>query len=358
MLLRTKIETASLPRYLGNGGDGGAALVDLATNENRLGPSTLALEAYAAAAADLFRYPDSSHGHLKTALARHFGVPLDNIVCGAGSDELISLLVRLFAGPGDEVLFPDFSFIMFRRYAVRVGATPVAARTEGYRPSVEGILDGVNSRTAIVFVANPNNPTGSTLNRSEIRQLASGLPAHIPLVLDCAYADYATGPEYPDGLDLLADFPNLIVLRTFSKLHALSSLRIGWCAAPPALADKLDRLRGPYNLSGPAQAAAAAALLDLDHAETSRRHNSLWRGRLKEDLSALGLRVEPSGGNFITVVFDTAGAARSAHQRLMENGLFTRGLQDYAMPECIRITIGLSQENERLIETLREWNGN
>ncbi len=351
MPLRTKIETGSLPRYLGNGG--GEALIDLATNENRLGPSPLAMQAYAAASADLFRYPDSSHRQLKAAIAQRFGVPAAAIACGAGSDELICLLTRLFAGPGDDVLFPDFSFIMYQRYALRVGASPVAARTDGYRLSVDGILESVCAKTAIVFVANPNNPTGSTLNRGEVRRLASHIPPHIPLVLDCAYADCDPGPDYSDGLDLLGDFPNVIALRSFSKLHALSSLRIGWCAGPTALIDEIDRLRGPYNLSGPAQAAAAASLCDLDHEERSRRHNSFWRARLTQDLSALGYLVEPSGGNFITVVFGSAAAAEAMHRRLMETGFLTRGLHDYAMPECLRISIGLGHENERIVEAFR-----
>jgi histidinol-phosphate aminotransferase len=357
MSLSTKIETDSLPRYLGNSGFHGTALVDLATNENRLGPSPLALQAYAAAAADLFRYPDSSHRRLKTALSEHFALPPERIACGAGSDELISLLVRLFAGPGDEVLYPAFSFIMFHRYALRAGAKPVAARTDGYRLSADGILESLSSRTAIVFLANPNNPTGSTLGRSEIRRLASSIPDHIPLVLDCAYADYALGPDYSEGLDLAADFPNLIVLRTFSKTYALSSLRAGWCLAPNALVDKLDRLRGPYNLSGPAQAAAAAALSDRSHIETSRRHNSLWRARLTEEFSKLGFVAEPSGGNFMTLVFDSPQKAGSLFQFFLKRGLLTRPLEDYAMPECIRITIGLSDDNERVIEAARDWKG-
>ncbi len=355
MLQRTKIQTDALPKYSGSGAGGGATLIDLATNENRLGPSPLALEAYAAASADLFRYPDSTHRRLKTALSERFGVGFDKIACGAGSDELIALLVRLFSGVGDEVLFPDFSFIMFHRYALRAGATPVAARTHGYRLSVDGILERICGRTSIVFVANPNNPTGSHLNRSEMRRLASGIPPHIPLVFDSAYADYAGEPDYSDGSDLMEEFPNVIVLRTFSKLYGLAALRIGWCFAPIPLVDKLDRLRGPYNLSGPAQAAAAQALLDLDHEAISRRHNSLWRARLTQDLSQLGVKVEPSGGNFLTVIFDGAQTAGSMHRFLIGRGLLTRPLQDYSMPECIRITIGRSEDNERLIEVFRDF---
>jgi histidinol-phosphate aminotransferase len=355
MLLRTKIQTDSLPRYLGNDTDDFATAVDLATNENRLGPSPLALQAYAEASADLFRYPDSAHRRLKSALSERFSVAAGKIACGAGSDELISMLARLFAGPGDEVLYPEFSFIMFLRYALRVGATPMPAPTSGYRLFVDGILERLSARTSIVFVANPNNPTGSYLNKSEIRRLASSIPRHIPLVLDCAYADYADDPDYSDGLDLIEEFENVIVLRTFSKLYALASLRIGWCFAASSLVDKLDRLRGPYNLSGAAQAAAVQAILDHDHQQVSLQHNSLWRTRLTQELSQLGLDVEPSAGNFITVIFGSSQTADNAYRFLLGRGLLTRPLHDYAMPECIRITVGRADDNERVMEAFHDY---
>jgi len=352
MPLRTKIDTGCLPRYLGTSEED-TALIDLATNENRLGPSALALRAYAEASADLFRYPDSTHAQLKAALSERYGVPGDGIACGAGSDELISLLTRLFAGPGDEVLFPDFSFIMFLRYALRVGATPVRARTIGYRLSVDAILESLTDKTSIVFVANPNNPTGSYLPKSEIRRLAANIPANIPLVLDSAYSEYAGDSDYSDGLDLMDEFKNVIVLRTFSKLYGLAGLRIGWCAAPTSLVDKLNRLRGPYNITGPAQAAASMALADRGHEDASREHNKLWRTRLTQEISQSGFQVEPSGGNFITVVFPNPAAAQGAHRHIAGMGMLTRPLHDYGMPECIRITVGRTEDNERIIEAFR-----
>jgi len=355
MLRKIKIQTDALPRFLGHQVSEGGPVVDLATNENRLGPSPAALQAYAEASGNLFRYPNSAHRELKQALSARFGIEDTRIACGAGSDELISLLIRLFAGPGDEVLYPDFSFIMFQRYALRTGATPVAAPTQGYRLCADGLLGGLTSKTAIVFIANPNNPTGSYLNAKELRRLASGMPSHIPLVLDCAYADYAGDSDYSDGLDLLRDFENVIVLRTFSKLYGLASLRIGWCFAHSAIIDKLDRLRGPYNLSGPAQAAAAQALFDTAHEETSRSHNHAWRERLSQALADLGFQVEPSGGNFLTVIFPSAGAAESVHRFLLERGLLTRMLDDYEMPHCIRITIGRSEDNLRIEDAFREY---
>ncbi len=353
MVLRAKTFTDKLPRYAGNEAAQTEGLVDLATNENLLGPSALCLEAYAAAAKDLFRYPDSAHRKLKAALAERFGVPAERIACGAGSDELISLLVRLFAGPGDEVLFPEFSFIMFSRYALRTGSTPVAARTDGYRLLVDGLLERIGPQTSIVFIANPNNPTGAYIARDEVQRLAAGVPPHIPLVLDSAYAEYSADPDYTDGLDLIGDFPNLIVLRTFSKLYALASLRIGWCAAPSLLVDRMDRLRGPYNLTAPAQMAAIKAIYDFEHIEASRRHNAFWRERLTLQLSRLGFLVEPSGGNFITVNFKTLDRAASGYKALLDHGLLTRPLQDYAMPECIRITIGRDSDNERIAEAFQ-----
>ncbi len=298
----------------------------------------------------MFRYPDSAHRKLKAALSQRFGFNLEEIACGAGSDELISLLVRLFAGPGDEVLFPDYSFIMFLRYALRVGATPVAARTKGYRLCVDGILERVTKNTSIVLVANPNNPTGSYLSQSEIQRLAAGIPPDVPLVLDCAYADYVGALDYNDGSDLLGEYKNIIVLHTFSKLYALASLRIGWCFGPSLLVDKIDRLRGPYNISGPSQLAAAEALFDDAHTNVSRQHNSLWRSRLTQELSGAGFRVEPSGGNFITVIFDDPTKASNAYEFFFRRGILTRPLKDYSMPECIRITIGRANENEQVLE--------
>jgi histidinol-phosphate aminotransferase len=355
MLNKIKIETDALPKYLGERIVEGGALVDLATNENRLGPPPAALRAFAEASRELFRYPNSAHHELKAAISHKFGVPEANIACGAGSDELISLLIRLFAGPGDEVLFPDYSFVMFRRYAMRTGATPAASATRGYSLCVDRLLEGLTSRTSIVFVANPNNPTGSYLKGHELRRLASSVPPSIPLVLDCAYADYADDPEYSDGLDLLEEFKNVVVLRTFSKLYGLAALRIGWCFAQPALVDKLDRLRGPYNLTGPSQAAAAAALADDAHEKASRLHNSAWRKKFAQALPELGFTVEPSGANFFTMVFPSPEAAQKMHRLLMSCGLFTRMLDDYAMPQCLRITIGRDEDNVRLMQAFGEY---
>lgn len=332
-----------------------SVVADLSLNENRLGNSKLAREAYARAADSLWRYPDGSHAQLKSAIARHFGVPAEQIACGAGADELITLLTRIFVHGGDEVLFPEFSFIMFSINAVRVGASTVRSRNDDYQPSIEDLVNRITSRTRLIFLASPNNPTGAYLSRNELGKLIRQIPANIPFVLDSVYAEYMVDPHYSDGLEFLSQAPNLIVLRSFSKAFGLASLRIGWCFAASDIVKQIDQLRGPYNISGPALAASMAAIDDNDHIVMSRRHNHAWLNRVTHCLRQLDIRSGPCAGNFILAEFQSASVADRAYSYLRECGTLTRRLIDYELPRCLRITIGNDEDNQLLLKSLNEF---
>lgn len=349
-------ETA-LPEYLaGIQHVGDTSVVsDLSLNENRLGSSKCATEAYLKAAGTLWRYPDGSYVKLKSAIANRFGISAEQIACGAGADELITLLTRLFVHAGDEVLFPQFSFIMFPLNALKVGAIIVRSNTDNYHPLIDEVVKHITSRTRIIFLASPNNPTGAYLSRAELQTLIAQIPAHIPFVLDAAYAEYVVDPQYSDGFEFLSQTPNLIVLRSFSKVYGLASLRVGWCFASAEIIRQIDQLRGPYNVSGPAASAAIAAVNDEDHVFTSRRHNQVWLNRVAGHLSQLGIRSGPSGGNFIMAEFQSSAMADRAYDYLRKCGVLTRRLLDYELPRCLRITIGSDLDNRLLLKGLKNF---
>jgi histidinol-phosphate aminotransferase len=333
-----------------------SVVADLSLNENRLGSSKLAREAYAKAAAELWRYPDGSHAQLKSAIAKHFGIRREQVACGAGADELITLLTRIFVHAGNEVLFPEFSFIMFPLNALHVGATAVRSGTDDYYPSVNDLLSRITSRTRIIFLASPNNPTGAYLSRDDLEKLIHEIPAHIPFVLDAVYAEYMVdNPHYSDGFEFLSEAPNLIILRSFSKVFGLASLRIGWCFAAPEIIRQIDQIKGPYNVSGPALAAAVAALDDNEHVSMSRKHTNAWLNHIANCLNQLGIRSGPRAGNFILAEFESSSVADRAYSYLRECGVLTRRLIDYELPRCLRITIGNDVDNQLLLKSLNEF---
>ena len=316
--------------------------VRLASNENPLGPGTRAAAAFAAVRDDLHRYPDGAAAALRAAIAEAEGLDAARIVCGAGSDELISLLVRAYAGPGDEVLHSAHGFLMYAIAAKSVGATPVAVPERDLTADVDAILARAGTQTRVVFLANPNNPTGSYLDGAALRRLRAGLPEHVLLVIDAAYAEYVTVDDYDSGAALVDEFDNVVMTRTFSKIHGLAALRLGWAYCPAAVADVLNRIRGPFNVCRPALAAGVAALSDRAHVDRSRRHNARWRDWLAQEMAGVGLHAYPSVGNFLLVRFptDAAHAAPAALRYLKENGILVRDMTSYGLPECLRITIG------------------
>jgi histidinol-phosphate aminotransferase len=324
--------------------EGKQTIAKLSSNEGALGPSPRAMAAYAKAASELHRYPDGDSAQLRAAIGRHYGLPPARIVCGAGSDELLNLLVRAYCGPGDELIYSQFGFLMYPINALGAGATPVAAPETDYRADVDAILSKVTDRTRVVCLANPNNPTGTYITKDEVRRLHGGLPKNVLLVIDAAYAEYVSRNDYESGVELVDQAENVVMTRTFSKIYGLGGLRIGWMYGPAAIVDVMSRLRQPFNVNLAAQAAGVAALADIAHTDASRTNNDIWLPWLSTELARLGLKPLPSVGNFVTVGFGSRERAAAANAWLMNDGLIPRMIAGYGLPEHLRITIGTETE--------------
>ncbi|KQQ79025.1 histidinol-phosphate transaminase [Aureimonas sp. Leaf324] len=335
----------------------GVKLHKLSSNETPFGASPDVQAALRDVAAHLELYPDGQAGALKAAIAEVHGLAPSRILCGNGSDELLGLLAQAFLSPGDEAIHTEHGFLVYDIYIRAAGATPVVAREWDERAEVDAILACVTTRTKIVFLANPNNPTGTYLPETEIRRLHAALPGHVLLVLDAAYAEYVRREDYEAGEKLVAAFDNVVMTRTFSKIHGLAALRIGWMLAPEAIVDALDRIRGPFNLNAMAIAAGAAAIRDRDHVEKTVAHNDAWLERLARELPELGLRVTPSVGNFVLVHFpDEAGrTAADADAFLTERGFILRRVAGYGFPNALRLTVGSSEANEGVVAALKDF---
>lgn len=334
----------------------GRELIKLSANENPLGTSPAALEARKAAPLP-DRYPDPDSVALREALGALNGIPAERIVCGTGSDELLNLAAQAYAGVGDEVLYVRYGFSVYDIAARRCGATPVVAPDLDYGTDVDALLALVNEKTRVVFLANPNNPTGSYLPKGEIARLHAALPADVLFVVDQAYAEYLT-PEDDDGaLALATSAPNVLVTRTFSKIYGLAGDRIGWGTGSAEIVSMLNRIRGPFNLSGVAQAAAIAGLADQDFVEHSRQHNLVERARFVSVLESLGnhgLRPLPSKANFVLTLFEGKLTAEMAHDGLAARGYATRWLPGQGLPQGLRITIGTTEQMAEIAAILRE----
>lgn len=328
---------------------------DLSANENALGPSANALAAFRASADDLWRYPDGSHRLLREAIGEYYGLDAAQIACGAGSDELITLLTRMFAGPEDEVLYSEYGFVMYPINAIRLGAKPVKAPAQGLGTNVKAVIESITDKTRIIFIANPNNPTGTYLTGEQIRYLAANTPANVILVIDSAYAEYVEKVDYEDAIALVEQYPNVVMLRTFSKLYALASLRVGWCYAAAELIDLIERSRNPYNVNGPAQAAAIAALQDIEHVRRSRQHNTEWLEKITQEMQKIKIEVKPSVCNFVLADFQSPQNAVRAYEFLLQHGIFTRPMNGYDLPSYLRITVGRVQDNEYLLDILKQF---
>ncbi len=335
--------------------DGIAEPAILSANENPLGPSEQAVAAYREAAGHLHRYPDGGSNALRRAIADTHGLEPERLICGAGSDELITFLIRAYAGAGDEVVYSKHGFAMYRISAIAAGATPVAVPESDLRTDVDAILETVSPQTKLVFIANPNNPTGSYISEADVAKLVEGLPPHVVVVLDSAYAEYVSRNDYTDGASLAARYENVVMLRTFSKIHGLAAVRLGWAYAQQHIIDTLNRLRGPFNVTAAAQAAGVAAMRDERHVARSRDHNDQWLAWFAEALKELGLTVEPSVGNFVIVKFADAETAKRANGFLERNGVIARDVSGYHLPEYLRFTIGLESECRKAVDAVRRF---
>lgn len=334
-----------------------ARVFKLSSNETPLGPSPMAIEAYRANADKLHVYPEGSARLLRDAIAAAYGLNPERIVCGNGSDELLTLLAQNFLSPGDEAIYSQYGFLVYKIAILASGGTPVVAPETDETASVDAILSCVTPRTKIVYLANPNNPTGTHLPYDEVRRLHAGLPGNVLLVLDAAYAEYVRRNDYSSGVELAGEFDNVIMTRTFSKIFGLANLRIGWAYGPPAIIDALNRTRGPFNVNGPALAAGVAALKDRVHLELSIAHNSVWLEWLSDEIARLGLRVTPSIGNFLLVHFPDApgkGAAE-ADAFLRERGLVLRRVAGYGFPNALRMTVGSEEANRLFVAALGDF---
>ncbi len=338
-------------------GSHGKTVHKLSSNETPLGTSDAARAAIEAVARNLELYPDGSSAELRAAIGEVYGLNPDRIICGAGSDEVLSLIAYGYLGQGDEAIYSEHGFLVYDIAIRAAGATPVIAPEKDLTTDVDAILARVTDKTRMVFVANPNNPTGTYLPFEEVKRLHEGLPANVLLVLDAAYAEYVRRNDYESGLELAATSDNVIMTRTFSKIYGLANLRLGWGFGPAHVIDALNRIRGPFNVNGMAIAAGMAAVRDRDFVTRSIEHNDTWLPWVTAELEKLGLKVTPSVGNFVLVHFPDEDGKRAADADayLLERGCVLRMVSNYGLPNSIRMTIGSEDANRAIIGHLKDF---
>lgn len=327
-------------------------IVKLSSNEGAFGPPPAAMEAYAAAAKELHRYPDPGSTGLREAIGARFGLDPARILCGNGSDELLAYLILAYGGEGTELVMSAHGFTMYDLSGRYAGCRVIKVPEKNLTADIDAILAAVGPRTRIVCIANPNNPTGTLLPSSELRRLRAGLRGDILLVIDAAYAEYVTDPDFDPGNALVDASGNTVMTRTFSKIFGLGGLRLGWAYAPAEVLDVLGRIRGPFNVNAAAQAAGIAALSEPGWVEKSIAHNREWRAKLAAALEAVGIKVWPSQGNFFLADFGTAEKAKAADAYLRARGLIVRAMGSYGLGQCLRITIGTGEECTLVAEAL------
>ncbi len=337
--------------------EGVAKVYKLSSNESPIGPSPHAVEAYRQVGARLELYPDGQATALRRAIAETQGLNPANLLCGNGSDELLGLLCQTYLAPGDETIITEHGFAVYKIQTLAAGATPVTVKEKDARVDVDAILAAVTPRTKIVFIANPANPTGTYLPFEEVRRLHAGLPGAVLLVLDAAYAEYVRRNDYEAGVALVSAHENVVMTRTFSKIHGLPGLRIGWMYAPHHVVDAVERIRAPFNLNAAAIAAGAAAIRDRAHIEKSVAHNDRWLAWLTAELEKLGLRVTPSVANFLLIHFpeDEKHRADKADAWLLARGYILRRVGGYGFPNALRLTVGPEEANRGVIAALTEF---
>ena len=337
-------------------GDDGRVLIKLSANENPLGCSPDAVAAMVEARSTLARYPDPASNALREALGEHFDLESDQIVCGTGSDELLNLIALGYGGPGDDIIYVRYGFSVYDIAARKTAANVVVAPDLDYGTDIDALLALVSDRTRLVFIANPNNPTGTYCDDREIQRLHAGLPSDCILVLDQAYGEYLDN-DGPAAFDLARRHDNVLITRTFSKIYGLAAERIGWAYGQPGLIATLNRIRAPFNVTAAGQATAIAALGDTGFVEASREHNKMWREWMAAEVASLsnhGLRAVPSWANFLMIMFAGKCSAETAYKGLMDAGYIVRWLPGQGLGNGLRITIGTEDENRGVMAALRE----
>jgi histidinol-phosphate aminotransferase len=335
--------------------DGVAEPVKLSSNENALGAGEKAREAYQAAVANIHIYPDGRATRLRDAVADHHGLEGERLIFGNGSDEVFALLNQTYLQPGDNIVTGQYGFLAYRISALANQATVKLAPEPGFKAEVEAILEQVDERTKIVYISSPSNPTGSYNTAEETRRLHAALPPHVLLVIDEAYAEFVTAPDWETSFPLAKDAENIVVTRTFSKIHGLGGLRIGFGYAPLKVCEAVDRIRLPFNVSVPGLDAAVAALGDEAHQKASRDLVETWRPRLTQAIKGFGFDVFPSAGNFVLVRFPDAARAAAANDYLNTKGIIVRPVGGYGLPDCLRITVGTEDQNRAVLDALSEF---
>ncbi len=338
---------------------GVARVYKLSSNETPLGASPKAIEAFKAAAGNLERYPDGQAHELRAAIASVHGLNPANILCGNGSDELLGLLCHVYLGPGDEGIITEHGFLVYKIQIMGAGATPVVVKEKNHTVDVDAILAAVTDKTKIVFIANPGNPTGTYIPVSEIRRLQAGLPKHVVLVLDAAYAEYVRRNDYEAGIEVVSSNANVVMTRTFSKIYGLAALRVGWIYAPAEIIDALNRVRGPFNMNAPAIAAGAAAIRDQSFIQDVASFNLMWIEKLTSAFEAIGLEVTPSVTNFVLIHFPDIDGKRAADadEFLTSRGYILRAVRGYGFPNSLRMSVGPEEANHGVIAALGEFMG-
>ncbi|MEA2825464.1 MAG: histidinol-phosphate aminotransferase [Alphaproteobacteria bacterium] len=333
---------------------GAARVYKLSSNESPFGPSPKAVAAYESVEAKLGAYPEGSARILREAIAAHYGLGSDRIVCGNGSDEILTLLANSYVRPKDEVLFSAHSFSVYKISTLANSGVPVEVPTRDLRLDIGDMIARVNAKTRLVYLANPNNPTASYVTESDMRRLHAALPDSTLLVIDAAYSEYVRRNDYEAGIELVSTSENVVMTRTFSKAYGLAGIRVGWAYCPKQVADVLNRVRAPFNVNIAAQKAAVAALADRSHVEAVIRHNEIWRDWLIEEIRKAGLRVDDSVANFVLIHFpqNTGRSAADADRFLMARGIILRGCASYDLPQCLRLTVGSEEENRAAVEAL------
>ena len=363
-LIKPRDGILSISRYKGGKGSQAIGALKLSSNESPLGPSDRAIKAYIDSANSLSIYPDGNSTLLKEKIAELHNINVNNIICGAGSDEILNLIAAAYLMPGDEVIFSEHAFLLYKIITLANNGTPIAAKEDGLKANIDNIISCVTKKTKIVFIANPNNPTGSYLNKNELYELRDRLPESVLLVIDGAYAEYAQEEDYIDGKSLISDAVNTVMTRTFSKVYALAALRIGWAYAPSHIIETLNKIRGPFNLSTAAINAGAAALDDQDHVKKSVDFNTEEKVNLLEEYREIMIPTTGGAANFLLLDLtniDFIGfmgdeeIAENMNKYLIHNNIYVRNVADYGLSCHLRITIGKREQNNFVLEKIREY---